>query len=103
MKKQTVHELKTDPEVFQSVKNELKRFEIRKNDRNFNVGDILLLRETTYSGEQIKNEMKPLEYTGDSIQCFVDYILHGPIYGLSDEWVIMSITVARDINDGRHR
>ena len=40
-----VHKLKTWPEYFQAVKNGTKTFEIRKNDRNYQVGDILVLQE----------------------------------------------------------
>ncbi len=84
------HELKTDPEVFQAVKSGKKKFEIRFNDRNFKVLDVLWLRETKFAGSEMASG-SPLIYTGESIKCFVDYILHGPIYGLKDGWVIMSI------------
>ena len=40
-----IHELKIQSEYFEVVNNKTKTFEIRKNDRNFKVGDKILLRE----------------------------------------------------------
>ncbi len=42
-KEMTIHELKILPEYFQAVFNGTKPFEIRKNDRDYKVGDILKL------------------------------------------------------------
>ncbi|AKG88281.1 DUF3850 domain-containing protein [Listeria monocytogenes] len=39
------HELKIAPEYFEAVTEGRKTFEIRKNDRNFEVGDTLVLQE----------------------------------------------------------
>lgn len=85
-----LHTLKTDPEVFEQSINGLKNFEIRFDDRQFSVGDSLLLQETIYSGEEMKNG-KPLEFTGRTIESEINYILHGG-YGLSDGWVILDVT-----------
>lgn len=85
-----IHELKTDPDVYDAVASGLKTFEIRKDDRGFQVGDALLLRKTLHSGERMKQGM-PLVYTGHSIQVNVSHILRGPVYGLVDGWVIMSV------------
>lgn len=87
------HELKTDPDVYQAMKAGWKNFEIRFNDRDFVVGDILLLRETRHSGEQMESGY-PLGYTGEEMRVEVTYILPGPIYGLKPGWVIMSVEPA---------
>lgn len=85
------HDLKTDPEVFQSVLDGRKTFEIRFNNRDFKIGDKLLLLETLHTGIEMNNG-SPLIYTDRSFCCEVTYILHGPIYGLRTGWVIMSFT-----------
>lgn len=36
-----IHELKTLPEYFELVRKGIKNFEVRKNDRDFKVGDML--------------------------------------------------------------
>lgn len=56
------HDLKIKPEYFEQVQLGFKTFEVRKNDRNFQVGDKLLLKE--WSGG----------YTGRKIECLVTYI-----------------------------
>jgi ASC-1-like (ASCH) protein len=53
------HRLKTWPVCFADVKHGAKTFEIRKNDRDFKVGDFLILEEFypetgSFTGERIK-------------------------------------------------
>jgi len=84
------HELKTDPEVFQAVWRGEKSFEIRLDDRDFSVGDRVLLRETKFSGTDMKTGA-PLQYTGLEVQAEITYKLSGPIYGLIAGWCILSI------------
>ena len=87
----TTHTLKTDPEVFQATYSGLKNFEVRMNDRDFKVGDILVLRETEFTGAEMCLNDKPLVYTCREQTKKVTYILDCSDYGQSDEWVIMSI------------
>lgn len=44
-----VHELKIWESFFNQVESGKKPFEIRKNDRGFAVGDVLILRETIHT------------------------------------------------------
>ena len=86
------HELKIDPDVFNDVVAGVKSFEIRKDDRGFNVGDILHLMKTKHTGAEMASGA-PLEYSGYVYDVGVKHILKGPAYGLKDGWVIMSITI----------
>lgn len=82
-----IHGLKTDPDVFQKSYQGVKTFEIRFNDRNYEVGDTVILKETKYSRKEMDEGM-PLEYTGREGMIKISYILYGPIYGLKEGWVI---------------
>lgn len=83
-----VHKLKTDPELFQASAEGKKPYEIRKMDRNFAVGDILILRETTHTGEEIANGEK-LVYTERVLTRMVTEVRTG--YGIKDGWCMMGV------------
>ena len=85
-----IHELKTDPTVFKYSFSMLNNFEIRYNDRDYRAGDLLVLKETSHTRKEM-DDGAPLEYSGRKIAVKVDYILRGPIYGLKDGWIIMSV------------
>lgn len=76
------HELKCWIDVFYDMYIGLKTFEVRLNDRNYQVGDSLLLKEwdsdtNTYTGRQILKR--------------VTYILYGGQFGLPENTVVMAI------------
>ena len=76
------HKLKILPEYFQAVWDNKKRFELRKDDRGYKVGDLLYLRE--FDGEK---------YTGSALLVKVTHILRDcSEYGLADGYCIMSIS-----------
>lgn len=87
------HELKTDPDVFQAVIEKRKTCEVRRNDRNFAVGDTLLLRETAEPGAAMAAGA-PLIYTGRQVHCVVSHMLLGPEYGIPDGIAVLSIVFA---------
>lgn len=77
----TTHELKIFPKWFMDVALWKKDFEIRKNDREFEVGDILILRE--WDGK---------EYTGRKIRRMIKYIYKGTgEYGLQEGYCVLGL------------
>lgn len=75
-----VHRLKTHAPYFTDVVTERKNFEVRKNDRDFEVGDILVLEEWF-----------PCFYTGSFAVRRVTYILPGGAFGIEEGTVVMGI------------
>ena len=76
------HILKTHPEYFQAIAQGLKTFDIRKNDRNFNPLDELILKEYNPATEQ---------FTGAFVTVRVMYIMYGGQFGLEKGFVAMGI------------
>lgn len=74
------HELKILPTYFRSVLRGDKTFEVRKNDRNFQVGDKLILKEWDNG-----------EYTGNILEKNVTYILDDSSGYVLEGYVIMGI------------
>lgn len=77
-----IHELKIEPQYYEDIKIGLKTFEIRKNDREFKLGDILILNEYdsgagTYTGQKI-------------LIVRVTYLLNDPEY-CKEGYVILGI------------
>lgn len=109
MSEPKIHELKIIPPYFSAVVAGIKRFELRKNDRDFKVGDTLRLCE-----------YEPAEgrYTGNTVEVLVTYILQGGS-NLASGMCVMSIenpaltaklavatealTEARDTFEDRHK
>lgn len=77
MNERKTHELKILPEYFTAVTSGIKRFEIRKNDRGYNVGDILRL-----------NEYENGKYTGNVHVVEITYITD---YAQQDNFVVLGI------------
>lgn len=85
-----IHELKTDPEYFEAVWNSWKTLEIRYDDRDYKVGDLLFLQKTQYTGKQML-EGQPLVYIGISLLCKIPHIQKD--IGLREGWVALSIKI----------
>ena len=76
------HNLKTLPIYFNRVWSGEKKFEIRKNDRGFQVGDTLKLEEWTEKDG----------YTDRSIECDIKYVLYD-FEGLKDGYVALGFEI----------
>lgn len=76
------HELKAWPEYFRAVYSGQKSFEIRKNDRDYQKGDTLTIREFNPDNST---------YTGRSCSRRVTYVLPGGQFGLAEGVVAMAI------------
>ena len=83
------HNLKTDKEVFNLSWHEEKPFEIRCDDRHFNVGEELVLYETEFTGEEMKNG-KPLIFTGRRIRQHILSKIKGE-YGILPDFCVMGV------------
>lgn len=73
------HYIKILPEYYHAIEQGKKSFEVRFNDRNYQVNDILHLQEWTGG-----------EYTGREMEVEVTYLLDDPNY-CKDGYVIMAI------------
>lgn len=85
------HELKTWPTEFQAVRDGRKTFEYRKDDRGFEVGDRLLLREWMPTPPFLHNG----QYSQRTALVRVTYILRGE-FGIPDGYCVMSIEKEAD-------
>ena len=80
-----IHELKTQPPFFGWVfGNVNKRWEIRRDDRDFQVGDILHLRE-------FDQTLNGGTYTGNDGLVEIQNITRGAIEGLAEGFVVLDI------------
>ena len=75
----TIHCLKVTPEFFPALACGDKTFEARLNDRDFKVGDVLVLQEW----DQV--------YTREAVTKVVTYILHGGRFGIQEGHVVMGL------------
>ncbi len=87
------HKLKCVPFYYQLIVDGVKPFEVRNNDRDFQVGDTILLQE------YLPNQIGEGVYTGREIELLITYILdpkEGPamaFYGLEEGFVAMAIRI----------
>lgn len=75
------HYLKTWPEPFAAIVDGRKTFEVRVNDRGFEVGDRLILQEYNPGSA---------EFTGAYVIVKVTYLLQG-VFGLPPDVCVMGI------------
>lgn len=81
-----VHELKIWPKYYRAVIARLKKFEIRENDRNFKVGDVIHLKEF---------EPTTKLFTGRECDVMITYMIE-EAPGMNPGYCLMTIEVVDD-------
>ncbi len=81
-----IHRLKTLPEYFNALWEKRKTFEVRHDDRGFDVGDFLQLQEFEPS-----HETRLTWYTDREMLFEVTYKMHGGRYGLNEHHCVLGI------------
>jgi hypothetical protein len=86
------HYLKTWPEYWDRVNSMQKSFEIRKNDRDFQVNDYLILQ----AFDPTANDGDGAYIKGSEITMKVTYILHGPQFGIEAGYCVMQLQIPHE-------
>ena len=84
---QSIHRLKTLPEYFEPA---LKTFELRRDDRDFKIGDMVTLEEwdgEKYTGREVRN--RPIKYILRSATEDSDQVSKTTLYGLREGYCIL--------------
>ena len=76
------HELKTWKLYFERVLNSTKTFEIRKNDRDYQAGDIVLLQEYNPATDS---------YSGRELKFQIGYIFNNEDFGIQKGYCVFSL------------
>ena len=72
------HELKIWPQYFEAVRSGVKRYEVRSNDRVFQVGDEINLREW---------DPAPAAYTGRTVSVKIVHVTDSTVWDFIPNWI----------------
>ena len=75
------HALKTWPELFAAMADGSKTADVRKNDRNYQVGDDLILQEF---------DPKERKYSGNELKTTITHVLKGGDFGIGKHFAVLS-------------
>jgi hypothetical protein len=75
--------LKVWPSCFAAVTAGTKPFDVRENDRDFQIGDQLTLCEYEPESEQ---------FTGQTTTRWVSYVLRGGVFGIEPGWCVLGFS-----------
>lgn len=84
----TIH-IKIAPKYFDDVNSGRKPFECRVNDRDYQVGDTLVMREW----------LPGVEYTGREIVRRITYVLPGGLFGIKKGYCVLGISKEENSNE----
>ena len=84
----TVHELKVSEKWYSALWFGFKNFEVRKNDRNFQIGDTIILNEVTYD-----KDSKAIP-TGRRLKAYIMFVLRAEDFpdGLKEGYCVLALS-----------
>lgn len=85
----TIYRLRTHPDVFSSVQNGELTFIVRRKDRNFAVGDEVILLEMDLGNRSVLSKL-----TGRKMARTITYIKLGSKYGIHPSYCVLSLSRA---------
>lgn len=86
------HELKVWPDYFWAISDGRKNFEVRRDDRGFQTGQILWLRKYDPKDTNFVTN----GYDGNSEFARITYILTGGQFGIEPGYVVMGLHLLSD-------
>lgn len=98
------HSLKTWPSFWRAIERGEKRFEVRRHDRDFAVGDVLLLRlwdpssswNQGYVCREDAGRGATFEEAAFTIRARVTYLMPGGRFGVDPGWCVLGIEVEQE-------
>ena len=88
-----IHELKIEEEYYKAIIDGVKTFELRKNDRDYQVGDLIQFTDARFKPKDYLKGATEKYYPHPSETLFkITYILKDvPEYGLEKDYCILGI------------
>lgn len=87
------HKLKCWPKYFEHLLDGTKNFEYRINDRDYQVGDTLVLREWPFNPKfQARDKPQGNRYTGRELTATVTYVLKDSVH-VKEGYCVLSIAI----------
>lgn len=80
------HKLKTWPDFFQAIVDGRKNFEVRLDDRGFQAGDTVRLREWDPAIRPSGLSLVDSNYTGREVTAEIGYVLHAVPHVFGSRW-----------------
>lgn len=86
------HHIKTMAQYYDAVEDGTKTFEVRKDDRGYQKGDVLVLHRFTLEelNQLEAGELWPLR-PAPNLRCEITYILTGGQHGIEPGYVVLGI------------
>jgi hypothetical protein len=84
------HKLKCLDDFYQDVITGKKTFEVRKNDRDFAIGDTIDQQEITVGPNQFTG-LDEFSYTGETMKMEITYMLKGGRWGIEEGYCVLGI------------